>query len=111
MKCNHGFVLQATDEEQTFCKDLQVGLVMVKDGNQIIDVSVVLEESVILSDLKDVPRGVAMLLGLLYALNIDYPKKLKYTFELIQKVLMNIGGGQCSSVVHGVKNKLLRQKM
>lgn len=69
------------------------------------------QESVILTDLKDIPKGVAMLLALLYALNIDYPQQLKYTFKLIQKVFMNIGGGQCSSVVHGVKNKLLHQRM
>ena len=30
-------------------------------------------------------------MGLLYALNIDYTKGLKYTFEIIQKDLMDIG--------------------
>ena len=109
LKCNHGFVLQATEDEQTFCKETQVGLVMDKDGTQILAVSVLLEESALLCEFQDVPRGGAMLLGLMYAVNIDYPKKLN--FELIQKVLMNISGGQCSSVVHGVKNKLLHQKM
>lgn len=90
---------------------MKVGVVMVKDGEDIIDTSVVLEEAVILSDLKDIPRAFALLMGLLFAFNIDYPKELRYTFEVIQKVLMNIGGGQCSSLVHGLRNRLLRKTM
>ncbi|KAJ8353237.1 hypothetical protein SKAU_G00208040 [Synaphobranchus kaupii] len=101
----------ATDDEDTFTRGMKVGVVMVKDGEDIIDTSVVLEEAVILSDLKDIPRAFALLMGLLFALNIDYPKELRYTFEVIQKVLMNIGGGQCSSLVHGFRNRLLRKTM
>ena len=88
-----------------------VGVVMVKDGEDIIDTSLVLEEAVILSDLNDIPRAIALLMGLLFSLNIDYPKELRYTCEVIQKVLMNIGGGQCSSLVHGLRNRLLRKTM
>lgn len=90
---------------------MKVGIVMVKEGEDIIDLSVVLEEAVVLFDLKDIPSALAMLMGLLFALNIDYPKELRYTFEVIQKILMNIGGGQCSSLVHGLRNRLLRKTM
>ncbi|XP_073343585.1 uncharacterized protein [Pagrus major] len=103
--------VEATDEEDTFTKGMKVGVVMVKDGEEIIDTAVVLEEAVILSELKDIPRAIALLMGLLFSLNIDYPKELRYTFEVIQKVLMNIGGGQCSSLVHGFRNRLLRNTM
>ncbi|KAK5614809.1 hypothetical protein CRENBAI_012637, partial [Crenichthys baileyi] len=101
----------ATEDDGVFCKGMKVGLVMVKDGEEIVDVSVVLEEAVVLTDLKDIPSAVAMLMGLLYCLNIDYPKNQKYTFEMIQTVFMNIGGGQCSSLVHGLRNRLLRKTM
>lgn len=90
---------------------MKVGVVMVKEGEDIIDTSAVLEEAVILSDLKDIPHAIALLMGLLFCLNIDYPKELRYTFEVIQKVMMNIGGGQCSSLVHGLRNRLLRKTM
>uniref|UniRef100_A0A3B5BB22 Uncharacterized protein n=1 Tax=Stegastes partitus TaxID=144197 RepID=A0A3B5BB22_9TELE len=99
--------MQATDDEHVFTKGMKVGIVMVKEGQDVVDVSVILEEAVILCGLKDIPSAVAMLMGLLFALNIDYPKELRYTFEVIQKVLMNIGGGQCSSLVHGIRNRLL----
>lgn len=88
-----------------------MGVVIVNEGDDIINASVVLEEAVVLCDLGDIPNAVAMLMGLLYALNIDYPKELKYTFEVIRRVLMNIGASQCSSLVHGLRNRLLRKKM
>lgn len=86
-----------------------MGIILIKEGDDIINASVVLEEALVLCDLGDIPNSVAMLMGLLYALNIDYPKQLKYTFEVIQRVLMNIGAGQCSSLVHGLRNRLLRK--
>ena len=61
----------------------------------------VIEEKIIFPEVFDFSNAVALLMGLLYALNIDYSKGLRYTFEMIQKVLMDIGGGQCSALVLG----------
>uniref|UniRef100_A0A673WNZ2 Uncharacterized protein n=1 Tax=Salmo trutta TaxID=8032 RepID=A0A673WNZ2_SALTR len=47
-------------------------------------------------------------MDLLYALNIDYLKGLKYTFEVIQRFIMNLGIDSCSARVHGLRNKLLQ---
>lgn len=77
---------------------------------QINDISLILEEHRVLTDILDVPKAFALLMGLLYTVNIDYPKHMKYTFEAFQKVIMNIGGSSCSSRVHGFRNKLLRKK-
>ncbi|XP_074530898.1 uncharacterized protein LOC141793923 [Halichoeres trimaculatus] len=60
--------VKATDGEDTFRKGMKVGVVMVKDGGDIVDTVVVLKEAVILSDLKDIPRAMALLMGLLYSL-------------------------------------------
>ncbi|CAM4596943.1 unnamed protein product [Leuciscus chuanchicus] len=59
---------------------------------------------------SDVPKAFGLLMGLLYGVNIDYPKRMKYTFEVLQKLVMNIGGSSCSSCVHGLRNKLFRKK-
>lgn len=90
-------------------KGMAVGILKVVDGVEEIDFGVVLEEKIIFSSLNDFPKAVELLMGLLYTLNIDYPKCLRYTFEVIQKVLMDIGGRQCSALVHGLRNKLLRK--
>lgn len=95
-------------------KGMNVGILVITEEipprrvpKEIIDVALILEEHIVLQDLKDVPNAFALLMGLLYALNIDYPKELRYMFELLQKVIMNIGGDTCSSRVNGLRNKLL----
>lgn len=55
-------------------------------AKEVVDVAVALEQHINLHSLRDVPNAFAKLFGRLYCLNIDYPKRLKYTFELIQKV-------------------------
>lgn len=58
--------MKATDNEDTFTKGVKVGIVIVKEGEDIIDTLVVLEEVVVLCNMGDVPNAVAMLMGLLF---------------------------------------------
>ena len=51
------------------------------------DIGVVLEGIRLLRDLDNISLAVAMLFGLMYALNISYPADLRYTFEVVQKIL------------------------
>ncbi|XP_030596992.1 uncharacterized protein LOC115788190 [Archocentrus centrarchus] len=60
----------------------------------------------IFTDLDNVPLAVALLFGLLYALNMDYPHQLRYTFEVIQKLIMELDGGTLSKKVQVLKNRL-----
>ncbi|XP_059893073.1 uncharacterized protein LOC132446675 [Gadus macrocephalus] len=94
--------VQVTDAEEDWTKGMAVGILMVEQNDRV-GFAVVLEEEIIFPSISDFPTAVALLMGLLFALNIDYPRDLKYTFEVIQKVLMDIGGGQCSALVHGLK--------
>ncbi|XP_028666317.1 sterile alpha motif domain-containing protein 3-like [Erpetoichthys calabaricus] len=103
--------VESAKPEEEIAKGMKIGIITVKDGADDLDSAIVLEEQIILHNIKDFPNATAMLMGLLFVLNIDYPKELHYTFEVIQKVLMNIGGGQCSSLVHGLRNKLFRKTM
>uniref|UniRef100_A0A9J8D2D5 Uncharacterized protein n=1 Tax=Cyprinus carpio carpio TaxID=630221 RepID=A0A9J8D2D5_CYPCA len=54
------------------------------------DVGVVLEGVEVLQNLPSVTLGCVMLFGLIYALNLNYPKDLKCTFEAFQKILMEL---------------------
>ncbi|KAG9278031.1 sterile alpha motif domain-containing protein 3-like [Astyanax mexicanus] len=100
-------IAETTESEEQMAKGVSIGVLLIQEEEDVIDFSVVLEEQIILNGITDFPHAVAMLVGLLFALNIDYPKELRYTFEVIQKVLMNIGGEQCSARVHGLRNRLL----
>uniref|UniRef100_A0A3B1K1K1 Uncharacterized protein n=1 Tax=Astyanax mexicanus TaxID=7994 RepID=A0A3B1K1K1_ASTMX len=72
-----------------------------------LDVGIVLEGREVLSGLSSVARVCALLLGLIYAVNLSYPKQLRYTFEFCQKMLLELDSGKLSPKVHALKSKLL----
>ncbi|KAL6467571.1 hypothetical protein MHYP_G00232480 [Metynnis hypsauchen] len=72
----------------------------------VVNVAVVLEEEVVMDNLPDYTNAFILLFGLLYALNIEYPKDLKYTFEVVQKVFLHLGN-ECTARVQSIKNKLV----
>ncbi|KAL6472579.1 hypothetical protein MHYP_G00187670 [Metynnis hypsauchen] len=98
---------ETTESEEQMAKGVNIGILLIQEEEDVLDFSMVLEEQIVLNGIRDFPHAVAMLVGLLFALNIDYPKELRYTFEVIQKVLLNIGGEQCSARDHGLRNRLL----
>ena len=70
-----------------------VGIYVLKEheaSEESEDIGVVLEGIRVLRDLDNIALAVAMLFGLMYALNISYPADLQYTFEVVQKILMDI---------------------
>ena len=69
--------------------------------------AVIVEEHIVLQDLSDLPTAVACLFGLICALNLQYPKEMRYTFKTIQKVFMVLGNG-LSARVRSLQNKLLQ---
>lgn len=105
------------NEDTEAIKGMDVGILIVTEDaerpvpKEVVDVVLAVEESVVLRKLKDVPHAFALLMGLLYVLNIQYPKGLRYMFEVIQKVIMKIGENTCSSRVNGVRNKLMSTNM
>ncbi|XP_074507760.1 uncharacterized protein LOC141777428 isoform X2 [Sebastes fasciatus] len=105
---------EATDPEEEQTKGLIVGILTVLEDDDssapatVINVAVVVEENdIVLQDLPDMPVAFAYLFGLIYALNLQYPKELRYTFETIQKVFMELGT-DLSATVRFFKNKLLQ---
>ncbi|KAK2850300.1 hypothetical protein Q7C36_009083 [Tachysurus vachellii] len=71
------------------------------------DVGVVLEGHKVLQNLCSVPYAAAMLMGLIYGLNLSYPPELRYTFEALQKLILELDGNKLSNKVQTLKSKLL----
>ncbi|KAE8278750.1 hypothetical protein D5F01_LYC23669 [Larimichthys crocea] len=72
------------------------------------DVGIILEGVEVLNNLGSVPFAVAMLLALVYALNLSYPPELKYTFEALQKIIMELDESRLSRKVQALKTYLCR---
>ncbi|KAK3514712.1 hypothetical protein QTP70_028326 [Hemibagrus guttatus] len=68
------------------------------DGEPVV--SIVLEGSKVLSKCESTAKACALLMGLIYAINLQYPSKLKYTF-------LDLDGLKCSPKVWSLKYKLL----
>lgn len=76
-------------------------------GSDCSDVGIIIEGLVVLQDLDNVALATAMLFGLFYALNMKYPPQLRYTFEVLQKVVMELDATQLSRKVRTLKSKML----
>ncbi|XP_048880258.1 sterile alpha motif domain-containing protein 3-like [Brienomyrus brachyistius] len=103
---------EPTDPEEDVIRGMLIGILLVaEDVKEPLpasynDIAIVVEEIIVIRHLRDVPSAFVNLMGLLYILNIDYPKDLKYTFEVIQRLFMGIGLDACTARVHSLKNKL-----
>ncbi|CAB1419383.1 unnamed protein product [Pleuronectes platessa] len=71
------------------------------------DIGVLIEGGEVLSGLGNIAIACALLFGLIYCLNLSYPPELKCTFEVLQKILLNLDGQRLSSKAQFLKNKLL----
>lgn len=73
------------------------------------DLKIALEGEEVMTGLQSMVQGFAMLFGLIYILNMQYPKKCECTFEFIQKVLMGLDNKKKSAKEHKI-NVLLHSK-
>ncbi|KAK9963491.1 hypothetical protein ABG768_006673 [Culter alburnus] len=100
-----------TDLEETYTRGVKLGILKVMEDNlsqatkRCQNLAIILEETVVVEDLPDFPTAFMVLFGLLYALNIEYPKGLKYTFEAVQNIFVGLGE-KCTNRVQSLKNKL-----
>ncbi|XP_068566737.1 sterile alpha motif domain-containing protein 3-like [Cebidichthys violaceus] len=70
--------------------------------------AVVLEGTVVMDDLDNLPHAMCLLFGLIYALNLEYPQQLRYTFEFIQRVLLSLGQKSLKPKIQSLKNLLMQ---
>uniref|UniRef100_A0A3Q3W5N4 Uncharacterized protein n=1 Tax=Mola mola TaxID=94237 RepID=A0A3Q3W5N4_MOLML len=61
-----------------------------------------LKGTIVLHNIKDVPSSFAMLTGIIYWVNLEYPEIMRYSFEFLQRVVMKIKPDQASARVHSV---------
>ncbi|KAI7808603.1 hypothetical protein IRJ41_009231 [Triplophysa rosa] len=100
-------ICEHTDSEEEMTRGMTLGiLTVVADVTDPIpcsssDVALVIEEAVVLRGLGDIPNAYVNMMGLLYALNINYPKNLRYTFEVERDVLLKYDYGVSLQSVQG----------
>ncbi|XP_036965764.1 uncharacterized protein LOC119025861 isoform X4 [Acanthopagrus latus] len=78
-----------------------------QESQDLSYVSVVIEGKEVLEDCRSVANACLLLMGVIYAVNLSYPLKLKYTFEVFQKMLLELDALKMSSKVQALHRKLL----
>lgn len=76
-------------------------------GDSPEDVGIIIEGVQVMTGLGNVARASSILLGLTYALNLSYPKELRFIFETFQKLFLELDGLKLSNKVQSLKNKLV----
>lgn len=71
------------------------------------NIGIMVEGTKVLTALGNFPRACSMLVGLAYAVNLEYPKELRYTFEVFQKLFLKLDSSKLSPKVNNLNNKLL----
>lgn len=71
------------------------------------DVAILIEGNQVLNRCGNRTMACVMLMGLIYALNLQYPTSLKYTFDVFQKLVLELDGAKLLKKVHTLKTKLM----
>ncbi|KAJ7986819.1 hypothetical protein DPEC_G00332350 [Dallia pectoralis] len=93
-------------EEELAAQVMTVYLVR-KESGQVDGVGIVIEGSTVLNHLGDLSRACCYLLGLTYALDLKYPKTLKYMFEVFQKMFVEVDSRNLSAKVQRLRNNVV----
>ncbi|KAJ7990927.1 hypothetical protein DPEC_G00291960 [Dallia pectoralis] len=99
------------ETSKTAIEETTVGIYVIKDHAASVepeDTGIVVEGVKVLWDLENVAFAVTMLFGLMYAMNLSYPVELRYTFEVFQKIFMEMNGDKLSNKALSFKNRLFQ---
>ena len=70
------------------------------------EIGIIIDGVEVLTELSSVAAGVVTLFGLCYALNMEYLKGFRFTFEALQKILMELGSNKMSSKIRKLNGEL-----
>uniref|UniRef100_A0A8C6WM81 Uncharacterized protein n=1 Tax=Neogobius melanostomus TaxID=47308 RepID=A0A8C6WM81_9GOBI len=70
------------------------------------DIWIIIESFMVIIRVPSVIRVFVLLFSLIYALDLNYPNKLKYTFEFVKKVIMLMDGHRLNTKIQRLKMKM-----
>ncbi|CAL9706655.1 unnamed protein product [Knipowitschia caucasica] len=86
---------------------MKILVVCSSSDEEPVDVSIVLDGKEIVTGCGNTAKACALLMGLIYSLNLAYPTTLRYTFEVFQKIFLHLDAFKPSPKIQTLKVKLL----
>ncbi|KAK9528082.1 hypothetical protein VZT92_014576 [Zoarces viviparus] len=99
---------RADDTQRDLEQLTLAGFVIQKEGGGLQEPpeDIGIEGMEMLHELTSVASACALLLGLIYGLNLSYPKPLHFTFEVLQKIIMQLEPHKMSPKVQSLYGRL-----
>lgn len=103
-----------SDDDDSF-RNIDIGILLVEHEGAVpssslhlspASLKIVIEGEVVMDNIHDLPKAMCILFGLAYALHLNYPKSMKFTFQFIQQVLLELGHGELKPKLQTLKNQL-----
>uniref|UniRef100_A0A671K916 Uncharacterized protein n=1 Tax=Sinocyclocheilus anshuiensis TaxID=1608454 RepID=A0A671K916_9TELE len=92
MKVCHCCLMLQDNEDQKGIEQLVMAVIVTKKGTSIDspkDIGIIIKGEKVVTSLEGVPRACYVLLGLTYALNLHYPRHLKYTLYYFLQCMLH----------------------
>ncbi|KAK2919915.1 uncharacterized protein [Channa argus] len=104
------YLVVQKDEAESELERCTMAVFVLREKDDLLqppqEIGIVIEGVEVINELPSVLHACAILFGLIYALNLSYPTELKYTFESLQKVIMEVEPKKMSRRVCSLSVKL-----
>ncbi|XP_060788702.1 uncharacterized protein LOC132893502 [Neoarius graeffei] len=101
--------IQGLDIEREFRKQPMGIYLICKDGGDAgdhEDIGIHVEGTIVLDNIASEAQACVFMFAIIYVMNMAYPCELRYFYEFVQKVLMEMDRERVSPRVYGLKHKL-----
>ena len=71
------------------------------------ELGIVIEDVPVVTNVENLTKACILLIGLTYAINLAYPKEVRYTLECFQKLFLELDCSKPSPKLNTLRNKLL----
>uniref|UniRef100_A0AAQ6AI23 Sterile alpha motif domain-containing 3-like n=1 Tax=Amphiprion ocellaris TaxID=80972 RepID=A0AAQ6AI23_AMPOC len=98
---------QADSFEDVWQHNMKIAVVGASYAEDPVDVSLILDGKEVVTGCGNTAKACTLLMGLIYFLSLAYPPTLRYTFEVFQKLFLDLDAIKLSPKVQTLKMKLL----
>lgn len=88
------------DKAEQELRSTVMAVIVLRENSSLLqqpkETGIIIDGVEVLNELPSVATRVVMLFGLCYALNMEYPQGFRFTFEALQKILMELGSNKMS---------------
>uniref|UniRef100_A0AAV2KEM4 Uncharacterized protein n=1 Tax=Knipowitschia caucasica TaxID=637954 RepID=A0AAV2KEM4_KNICA len=104
------YTMSEKDQAEQELESTTMAVFVLRENSSLLqqpkEIGIIIDGVEVLNELPSVAAGVMMLFGLCFALNMEHPQGFRFTFEALQKILMELGSNKMSSKIRKLNGEL-----